>query len=157
MKISFICIINSLIFIEIFARIEIDFNDATKDLKKLPRFWTNVGFSPSEPVDKIDKYLMSDDLQRNLEIIGSLPNKGIENIRIHWLLNLIKVSNYTSKHRPVFDFKQLDLFLNKLIDEFRLKPTIEFMTSQKFKRIDFVTWMEFSYQIVSRYIGKNLN
>lgn len=92
---KFQLILNCLMLVEIFCdvKIEIDFSDATKEMKKLPRFWTNVGFSPPEPVDKVDEYMMNIDVHRNLEIIGSLPNKGIENVRIHWLLNLIKVKS----------------------------------------------------------------
>lgn len=71
--------------------IQIDFFEGTANLKKLPRFWTNTGFAPPEPIDKVNEFFESDDVRMNLEIIGSLPNRGIENVRIHWLLNLLSI------------------------------------------------------------------
>lgn len=76
---------------EINGRIDIDFQYESKTMKKMPRFWTNVGFAPPEPVDKVFEFFSSKDIQLNLEIIGSLPNQGIQNVRIHWLLNLLSV------------------------------------------------------------------
>lgn len=73
------------------VRVEIDFIKATNEVKKLPRFWVNTGFAPPEPVDKAADFLETDDVKRNLEIIGSLPNQGIRNVRIHWLLNLLSI------------------------------------------------------------------
>lgn len=72
-------------------RINIDFQYESGMMKKLPRFWTNVGFAPPEPVTNVSKFFSSKDIQLNLEIIGSLPNEGIQNVRIHWLLNLLSV------------------------------------------------------------------
>lgn len=71
--------------------VDIDFMKATEELKKLPRFWTNTGFAPPEPVESPEKFFESDDVNLNLEIIGSLPNRGIQNVRIHWLLNLLSI------------------------------------------------------------------
>lgn len=73
------------------VHVEIDFIDGIENLKKLPRFWKNTGFAPPEPIDKVDEFFESDDVRMNLEIIGSLPNRGIENVRIHWLLNFLSV------------------------------------------------------------------
>lgn len=62
--------------------------------KKLPRFWTNVGFSPPAPLPlnntQISDALLSKDIRLNTELIGSLPNAGVKHIRIHWLLSLIR-------------------------------------------------------------------
>lgn len=68
----------------------VDYN-SSNDVKKLPRFWMNTGFAPPEPLDKVADFLESDDVNLNLEIIGSLPNNGIKNVRIHWLLNLLTI------------------------------------------------------------------
>lgn len=68
----------------------IDLN-ISNDVKELPRFWKNTGFSPPEPLDKVHDFFTSDDVNLNLEIIASLPNNGIENVRIHWLLNLLSI------------------------------------------------------------------
>lgn len=73
------------------AQIEIDFIKGTEQMQKLPRFWTNTGFAPPEPIEKVDEFFNSDDVNQNLEIIGSLPNRGLKNVRIHWLLNLLSI------------------------------------------------------------------
>ena len=61
---------------------------------KLPRFWTNVGFAPPAPLplnnSAVADELLSQDVRLNLEIIAGLPNAGIETIRIHWLLSLVR-------------------------------------------------------------------
>lgn len=54
---------------------------------------------------------------------------------------------------PVFDFTRLDKFLWKLIMEYRLQPTIEFMTTLKLRKINATVWEDLAYQLVSRYIG----
>ena len=72
-------------------RVNIEFDELTKELKLLPRFWTNTGFAPPAPVENVTYFFESKDVHLNLEIIGSLPNKGISNVRIHWLLNLLSI------------------------------------------------------------------
>lgn len=76
--------------LKIFAStsISIDFLASRNNLKKLKRFWTNTGFSPLEDDPK---FFESIDLNMNLEIIGSLPNNGLKNVRIHWLLDLLSI------------------------------------------------------------------
>ena len=69
-------------------QVVIDFQKSTNDVRLLRRFWTNTGFSPLE---NNLKFFESNDLSTNLEIIGSLPNKGLRNVRIHWLLDLLKI------------------------------------------------------------------
>lgn len=89
LKLLFVACLMSLVKANV--RVEIDFNNATSEVKKLPRFWANTGFAPPEPVDKAAEFFESDDVKRYLEIIGSLPNQGIRNVRIHWLLNLLSI------------------------------------------------------------------
>ncbi|MGH0185089.1 UNVERIFIED_CONTAM: hypothetical protein FKN15_023450 [Acipenser sinensis] len=45
-------------------------------------------FSPPLPHDQADKYDLSKDQQLNLAYISSVPHSGIEQVRIHWLLEL---------------------------------------------------------------------
>lgn len=71
--------------------ISINYAKSSSDVKKMPRFWTNTGFAPPQPVDNVNDFFESKDVNLNLEIIGSLPNNGLKNIRIHWLLNLLSI------------------------------------------------------------------
>lgn len=73
------------------VNIEIDFVKGAENVKRLPRFWTNTGFAPPEPIGSVNEFFASDDVNLNLEIIGSLPNEGIKTVRIHWLLNLLSI------------------------------------------------------------------
>ena len=70
---------------------EIDFITGCENMKRLPRFWTNTGFAPPAPIENVTEFFDSNDVKLNLEIIGSLPNQGIQNVRIHWLLNLLSI------------------------------------------------------------------
>lgn len=68
---------------------EIDF----KNVKKLPRFWTNTGFCPPAPTNDsttLAEFFLSKKSLQNLDYISALPNNGLKFVRIHWLMNLIK-------------------------------------------------------------------
>lgn len=55
--------------------------------KPMERFWTNSGFSP---MGNYSNFLQSKDTQLALELMSSLPNQGLNNVRIHWLLDSIE-------------------------------------------------------------------
>ncbi|CAG9806028.1 unnamed protein product [Chironomus riparius] len=132
-------------------RIRIDFEESTSNVRRLKRFWTNTGFSPL--VNDLN-FFESNDLSTNLEIIGSLPNNGLKNVRIHWLLDLL-IHKFNDNDILMYDFSKLDNFLNKLINDWNLVPTIEFMTSHKFKRYNKEFWRDYAYEIIMHYIGYN--
>lgn len=52
-------------------------------------FYVGKCCSPPDPKENIPKYLLSDEQKLHIALIGALPNKGIEHVRIHWLLNLL--------------------------------------------------------------------
>lgn len=64
------------------------------EYRQLPRFWANVGFSPPAPLPlnntQISAELLGNDVYVNTELIAALPIHGIQHIRVHWLLSLIK-------------------------------------------------------------------
>jgi hypothetical protein len=65
-------------------------------------------------------------------------------------------SNYSTENGepfPIFDFDRLDKFLWKLTNDYQLKPTIEFMTTLKFRKINPLLWESLAYQLLARYIG----
>lgn len=49
-----------------------------------------IFFSPPDPKNEIYRFLLSKDAKINFALIGALPNQGIQQIRIHWLLFLLK-------------------------------------------------------------------
>lgn len=133
--------------------IEIDLDNSLQNARKLPRFWTNSGFAPPQPIDDVEDFFHSEDVKRNLEIIGSLPNRGITHVRIHWLLNLLKIRNVTRFHIPIYNFDSLDKFIDDL-KSFNLKPQLEFMTTLNLRHRSAFVWEDFSYQIMSRYMER---
>lgn len=74
--------------------VSITVHKRANDYRPLPRFWTNVGFSPPAPLPlnntQISAELLGNDVYVNTQLIAALPNHGIQHIRIHWLLSLIK-------------------------------------------------------------------
>lgn len=46
-------------------------------------------FSPPLPHSRADQYDLSWDQQLNLAYVGAVPHGGIEQVRTHWLLDLI--------------------------------------------------------------------
>lgn len=61
------------------------------NLRRMKPFWTSTGLCPPEPRNASGAFLVSKDSLMNLELIGSLPNRGIRHVRIHWLLELLEV------------------------------------------------------------------
>lgn len=50
--------------------VEIDYEKSSSKIKRMPRFWTNTGFSPPQPIQNAGNYFESHDLSLNLAIIG---------------------------------------------------------------------------------------
>ena len=90
----------------------------------LIRFWSSTGFSPSFTGEdrKASEYLLSKDEMVNLAYIGSLPSGAIEQVRIHWLIDLVEANN------GEFNFDKLDLIMDQLWN-YNLKPGFEVMGS----------------------------
>lgn len=45
--------------------------------------------SPPLPHTKADQYDLSRDQELNLAYVGSVPHSGLQQVRIHWLLELV--------------------------------------------------------------------
>ncbi|KAK6492887.1 alpha-L-iduronidase-like [Huso huso] len=71
--------------------------DAETPQRDLKHFWKSTGFCPPLPHDQADKYDLSKDQQLNLAYISSVPHRGIEQVRIHWLLELVTINAATAR------------------------------------------------------------
>ncbi|KAJ8320288.1 hypothetical protein KUTeg_001875 [Tegillarca granosa] len=101
----------------------------TSDLiGELHHFWESTGFCPPLPHQDAYKYDLSKDMEMNLAYIGSIPNSGIKQVRIHWLLDLITVKRMNANHQLVYDFTKLDKMVFLLLKN-GLKPGFELMGS----------------------------
>ncbi|XP_033763065.1 alpha-L-iduronidase-like [Pecten maximus] len=145
----------------------------------LDHFWRSTGFCPPAPHQSADKFDLSHDMRLNLALVASVPNKGMKQVRIHWLFDLVKVvgfqrrgyagkpvkdsrgSNSVIEHpkgdNPVYDFSMLDKLLLILFQN-NLKPGFELMGSPSNFFTDFenhtqvVLWKNLVFQTAERYI-----
>ncbi|XP_063314791.1 alpha-L-iduronidase isoform X2 [Pelobates fuscus] len=131
--------------------------DPTKNRKPMKHFWKSTGFCPPQPHDKSEAYFLGKDQRLNLAYISSVPQSGIVQVRIHWLLYLITVS--VSNGKPQYDFSKLDSFIDLLLKN-GLIPGFEMMGSPSGYFTDFedkrqvIEWRDFTFLIATRYIEK---
>lgn len=75
-------------------------------------FWRSTGFCPPQPHND-GSFDLSPDMAQNLAYIGALPFNGITQVRIHWLLDLIRVASISSAG-PMYNFKLLDSLVESM-------------------------------------------
>lgn len=63
--------------------------DAERILRPLRPFWRSTGFCPPLPHNQADRFVLSWDQQLNLAYVGAVPHRGIEQVRTHWLMELV--------------------------------------------------------------------
>ncbi|OWJ59012.1 GH39 family glycosyl hydrolase [Inquilinus limosus] len=78
------------------------------------RFWRSTGFSPAE-------LLLEPEMQQALAHLGAVPNRGIEYLRVHYMLDLVKADRLGA-----YDWTLLDQALDAIVSH-RLKPFFELM------------------------------
>ena len=117
------------------------------DLSKgrpLSKFWLSTGFNPA-PYGDQTAFLMSEDVAKNLALIGALTNDDSFQVRIHNLLNL--------------DLNALDRIIHLLWSN-RLKPGFEIMGNPFEHRLNFDDpdqvdkWKIFIEKLVQRFVSR---
>ena len=88
--------------------------DLTGPARPWKRFWRSTGFSPAE-------LLLEPEMQQALAHLGAVPNHGIEYLRVHYMLDLVKADRLGA-----YDWALLDQALDAVIGH-RLKPFFELM------------------------------
>ncbi|XP_051026089.1 alpha-L-iduronidase [Acomys russatus] len=132
--------------------------DAARPLRPLLPFWRSTGFCPPLPHDQADQYDLSWDQQLNLAYIGAVPHNGIEQVRIHWLLDLI-TARKSSGQGLIYNFTHLDAFLD-LLTANQLLPGFELMGSPSGHFTDFedkqqvFEWKDLVSVLARRYIDR---
>ncbi|XP_046331307.2 alpha-L-iduronidase-like [Haliotis rufescens] len=123
----------------------------------LDHFWGSTGFCPPDPHEKAADYMLSSDMRQNLAFIGALPHRAIEQVRVHWLLELITVQS-VSAGSPAYNFSHLDAVM-ELLHVNGLRPGFEIMgnPSAFFTDMENKTqvyqWRDLVRHIATRYIG----
>lgn len=131
--------------------------DPTETRGEMRQFWKSTGFCPPLPHDEAERYFLGKDQRLNLAHISSVPHGGIVQVRIHWLLDLIKVSVIDGTAH--FNFTQLDEFMALLMDN-GLAPGFELMGSPSgyftnFEdKVQVFEWRRLIFLTATRYIEK---
>ncbi|XP_040398092.1 alpha-L-iduronidase isoform X2 [Cygnus olor] len=113
-------------------------------------------YCPPLPHSRADLFDLSKDQELNLAYISSVPHGGIEQVRIHWLLELVAVRVMNEKLH--YNFTALDnlmdlLWENKLIPGFELmgNPSGYFLNFEDKEQA--VRWRNLITLLARRYIG----
>lgn len=131
--------------------------DAKTPLRDLKHFWRSTGFCPPLPHTRADQYDLSRDEQLNMAYVGSVPHGGIEQVRIHWLLELLTARVVNGE--PHYNFTKLDQLIDVLWQN-GLRPGFELMGSVSNYFTDFedkqqvVEWRKLVCLTAKRYIEK---
>ncbi|XP_041855329.1 alpha-L-iduronidase isoform X2 [Melanotaenia boesemani] len=134
--------------------ITVDVGRPETDLK---HFWRSTGFCPPLPHTKAHQFDLSIDQQLNLAYVGSVPHGGIQQVRIHWMLELVTAQDIGT--RPQYNFTKLDqlievLWLNGLQPGFELMGSISNYFTDFEDKSQVVEWRNLVYIIAKRYIDK---
>uniref|UniRef100_A0A8C8RJR2 Alpha-L-iduronidase n=1 Tax=Pelusios castaneus TaxID=367368 RepID=A0A8C8RJR2_9SAUR len=120
-------------------------------------YWFPSSLSPPLPHSRADLFDLSKDQELNLAYVSSVPHGGIEQVRIHWLLELITIGMADGKLR--YNFTSLDnlmdlLWKNKLIPGFELmgSPSGYFTDFEDKEQV--IKWKHLIALLAKRYIDR---
>ncbi|XP_066510173.1 alpha-L-iduronidase-like [Hoplias malabaricus] len=131
--------------------------NADKQIRNISHFWRSTGFCPPELHTDAHIYDLSKDQQLNLALIGSTPHSGLQQVRIHWMLELISAQIINGEYH--YNFTYLDQLID-LLHQNGLKPGFELMGSVNNAFNDFenksqvLEWRRLVYLIAKRYTEK---
>ncbi|XP_052902702.1 alpha-L-iduronidase [Anopheles moucheti] len=136
-----------------YSSVQLAREELAATVHRMKPFWTSTGLCPPEPRNTSGIFWRSRDSLMNLELIASLPNRGISHVRIHWLLELLEVSKEQEQLR--YNFTELDALMDHL-HKLHLYPGFELMGvpigSARPYSPDF--WLDLVQQLVGRYANR---
>uniref|UniRef100_A0A1A8FMN6 Iduronidase, alpha-L n=2 Tax=Nothobranchius korthausae TaxID=1143690 RepID=A0A1A8FMN6_9TELE len=129
--------------------------DVGRPERDLNHFWRSTGFCPPLPHTQSDQFDLSIDQQLNLAYLGSVPHGGIQQVRIHWMLELVTAQDIGG--RPQYNFIKLDqlmdlLWVNGLQPGFELMGSVSNYFTDFENKSQVVEWRNLVYLIAKRYI-----
>lgn len=129
--------------------------NASIEVSELKHFWKSTGFSPPDPHQEFYKFMSTNDIAQNIVYIGSVPNNGIEQVRIHWLLDLMSMSiadDGTTEYSFIYLDKALELLLSN-----GLRPGFELMGNPSNYFTDFDDEQEiYAWRDLTKALGLHL-
>jgi len=123
------------------TRIRVDLSARTEPFR---RFWRSTGFSPGE-------LLLEPEMAQTLAYVGGVPNRGIEYMRVHYMLDLVTASSFGA-----YDWSRLDAAIDIML-EYRIRPFLELMGNPSLLYTDFndktqaYHWRDFIVALAERY------
>uniref|UniRef100_A0A7N9AUL9 Alpha-L-iduronidase n=1 Tax=Mastacembelus armatus TaxID=205130 RepID=A0A7N9AUL9_9TELE len=131
--------------------------DVGKPTGRLSHFWRSTGFCPPLPHTQAHQFDLSVDQQLNLAYVGSVPHGGIQQVRIHWMLELVSAQDIGGQ--PQYNFTHLDqliglLWVNGLQPGFELMGSVSNYFTDFEDKSQVVKWRNLVYVIAKRYIDK---
>lgn len=121
--------------------------DLSKDTGPQHKFWRSTGFTPAE-------LLLLPEMQQTLDYLAALPHRGVEYLRVHYLLNLVRATGGSTG--PRYDWRVLDEALDVMVER-RMKPFFEIMGNPSdlfddFDDMDQVRrWRDLTSELAARY------
>lgn len=131
--------------------------DVDKPVSDLTHFWRSSGFCPPLPHTQAHQFDLSTDQQLNLAYLGSVPHGGVQQVRIHWMMELVTAQDVGG--RPQYNFTKLDQLIELLWTN-GLRPGFELMGSVSNYFTDFedksqvMEWRHLVYLVAQRYIDR---
>uniref|UniRef100_A0A673HRQ0 Alpha-L-iduronidase n=1 Tax=Sinocyclocheilus rhinocerous TaxID=307959 RepID=A0A673HRQ0_9TELE len=122
-----------------------------KPLRNLKHFWRSTGFCPPQPHSDAHLYDLSPEQQMNLALIGSVPHRGLQQVRIHWMLELVSARSVTPYYQNQTSFSSRIAFFFK---GFELMGSVSNSFSNFEDRSQVTEWRNLVYLIAKRYIWK---
>src|SRR5215203_220076 len=124
--------------------------DAAATVGALPKFWRCTGFTPAE-------LLLLPEMRQTVAYLGAIPNRGIEFVRAHYLLDL--VVRRPGAALSAYDWALLEEALDTLIER-GLRPFFELMGNPSNVFHDFgdrdqvFGWRDLVAELAARCIGR---
>lgn len=72
------------------ATVQLDFSPGSGSPFK--HFWESTGWCPPDPHPRFPSYFTTENIHQNHHLIAGVPRHGIKQVRIHFLLDLIKLA-----------------------------------------------------------------
>lgn len=131
--------------------------EADRRTAELRHFWTSTGFCP--PLPHTDAYLfdLSPDQQQNLALVGSVPHQGIQQVRIHWMMELVSAQDVGGEVH--YNFTHLDqlvelLWINGLQPGFELMGSVNGFFTDFEDKWQVFEWRNLVFLTASRFIDR---
>uniref|UniRef100_A0A8C7Z8I4 Alpha-L-iduronidase n=1 Tax=Oryzias sinensis TaxID=183150 RepID=A0A8C7Z8I4_9TELE len=131
--------------------------DLQRPERELKHFWKSTGFCPPLPHTQAHQYDLSIDQQLNLAYVGSVPHGGIQQVRIHWMMELVSAQD--TGGIPQYNFTKLDqlielLHINGLNPGFELMGSVSNYFNDFENKSQVLEWKNLVHLIAKRYIDK---